>query len=282
MYKFEISADTPQELQDMILEFAHNTVKNNNPSTYIDDDQINFPFEKTPPPYPPVTVAEIVPVTSASGGAPAGALLQPPPITALAPPEIVPLTSPTGNTVVGSTDNRGMPWDARIHSSSKELNKDGSWRNKRGVDKTVLKQIEQELLNSPQIVAVPLAVPPPPPAAVHVEMPTFDDRNKATPWENVVPTQAVPSQPVAQPTYDDGIKVPQGTRPAHSLSTFKNNLTVILADLINEGKITKEYIQELQTYFKVKNIWNVLGSEAGCIELYNTFGQAGLITMVDQ
>lgn len=43
-------------------------------------------------------------------------------------------------------DKRGMPWDERIHASSKSINADGTWRNKRGIDKETLEAVEKELL----------------------------------------------------------------------------------------------------------------------------------------
>ena len=42
-------------------------------------------------------------------------------------------------------DSRGLPWDERIHASTKATNGDGSWRNKRGVDKALLEAVEAEL-----------------------------------------------------------------------------------------------------------------------------------------
>lgn len=42
-------------------------------------------------------------------------------------------------------DAAGLPWDDRIHSSSKEkLVKDSTWKLKRGVDKTVVAQVEAQ------------------------------------------------------------------------------------------------------------------------------------------
>lgn len=42
-------------------------------------------------------------------------------------------------------DKDGLPWDDRIHSSSKAKNADGSWRLKRGVDTTLVTAVEREL-----------------------------------------------------------------------------------------------------------------------------------------
>lgn len=44
-------------------------------------------------------------------------------------------------------DKRGMPWDERIHASSKSINADGTWRNKRGIDKETLEAVEKELFS---------------------------------------------------------------------------------------------------------------------------------------
>jgi len=45
-------------------------------------------------------------------------------------------------------DKDGLPWDARIHSSSKAKNADGSWRVKRGLTDTLKAQVEAELKSS--------------------------------------------------------------------------------------------------------------------------------------
>lgn len=45
-------------------------------------------------------------------------------------------------------DKRGVPWDERIHASSKALNKDGTWRYRRNLDEAIRKSVEEELLLS--------------------------------------------------------------------------------------------------------------------------------------
>jgi hypothetical protein len=61
--------------------------------------------------------------------------------------------APAGARVV---DINGLPWDHRIHSSSKELNRDQTWRAKRGVDKALVAQVEAELR---AVMNIPPAVP---------------------------------------------------------------------------------------------------------------------------
>lgn len=93
----------------------------------------------------------------------------------------VPSTVPAG-----ASDADGLQWDERIHSSSKALNADGTWRRRRNLDPAVLAAVEQELrgTSAPVVPPVPSApaVPPPPPI----------------PGVAVVP----PVPPVAGVTYD--------------------------------------------------------------------------------
>lgn len=54
-------------------------------------------------------------------------------------------------------DSEGLPWDGRIHSSSKEkLVKDSTWKLKRGVDKTLVEQVKAELRG---VMAIPTTAP---------------------------------------------------------------------------------------------------------------------------
>lgn len=85
--------------------------------------------------------------------------------------------------VTPSVDRSGLPWDERIHSSSKNFTADGSWRKKRGVDDALVAQVEGQLK---QVMSLPApaapaaaAVPPPPPPAGPALVPTpanMDDR----------------------------------------------------------------------------------------------------------
>lgn len=98
-------------------------------------------------------------------------IIPPPP-----PPEasIAPAAAPTVGVIV---DKSGLPWDGRIHASTKAKNADGSWRYKRGLDAAALAQVESELK---ALMAIPAAgpqlvpAPPPPPAAAAVPPPPGD------------------------------------------------------------------------------------------------------------
>jgi hypothetical protein len=77
---------------------------------------------------------------------------------------VPPATSTPSVSTAGVTlDKDGLPWDARIHASSKAQNADGTWRLKRGLAKDHLDKVTAELR---QVMAIPAGgpqlVPPPP------------------------------------------------------------------------------------------------------------------------
>lgn len=69
-------------------------------------------------------------------------------------------------------DSAGLPWDERIHSSSKNTVADGTWRRKRGVDEALVASVEVELrallgnapaagAGAPMVESAPIAPVPP-------------------------------------------------------------------------------------------------------------------------
>jgi len=48
-----------------------------------------------------------------------------------------------------AADSAGLPWDDRVHSSSKALNADGTWRKRRGVTDETVAAVEAELRGQP-------------------------------------------------------------------------------------------------------------------------------------
>lgn len=66
--------------------------------------------------------------------------------------DVVPLPNNTGvetapNTAGVELDSAGLPWDARIHASTKTKKADGTWTQRRGVDKQDVAAIEAQLRN---------------------------------------------------------------------------------------------------------------------------------------
>ena len=103
-----------------------------------------------------------------------------------APPPGPTAGAPTGAAPTASvvTDKNGLPWDARIHASSKTMNADGSWRGRRNTDAHIIASVEAELR---ALMAIPapapasiapvainsVAVPPPPGPAATVSPTTL-------------------------------------------------------------------------------------------------------------
>jgi hypothetical protein len=88
-------------------------------------------------------------------------------VTAPAPTAHAAPSSPANGVML---DKRGLPWDARIHSSSKAILSNGNWRNMRGVDAALVAQVEAELYATmkaaPAAIVMPAApVVPAPPSA---------------------------------------------------------------------------------------------------------------------
>jgi len=224
MYKFEISADSPQELREKMMEFAAEISSQNEPepvSEYIDEvptfvEPMSFPIEV-------VVVEEEEPTPG-------------------------PKDTPT-------VDSAGVIYDRKIHSSSRNVTSDGTWRSKR-----TTKNVQPEVVQAP-----PMVIPPAPVAAVQVEVPTF------------VQPVVVVEKPVQKPKYEE-IPIPAGTRPAYDLASFTNNLNLIFANLIHEGKIDRPYVESLKKHFEVKEIWNITADGKKTAELYDLFGKYGLIT----
>lgn len=127
------------------------------------------------------------------------------PVAPTAPASTTP--APTTPNSEIATDNAGMPWDRRIHSESKSINKtDGLWRTKRGVDPELVKSVEAELRNV-------MTIPKPDPAPT----PTVD------------PAPVAPTAPTA----------PVAPASAQASTTPKNlgELMIVAQQLVASGKI---------------------------------------------
>lgn len=188
-------------------------------------------------------------------------------------------------TAIPQTDSRGLKWDERIHSAERSFNKDGSWRNKRGVDKTLLAQVEAELKGSAQQTTVlPLPTPPPAPQTAN-DAPVFvAPPSPAAIAQVAQPTPPVQAAAVVQQAPPPPTPLPIGTH-SHTLETFKENIVHTFAMLVNAGKINQDYIDQLVNYFKGKDpkvdeVFKIARNEACTKELFDLFVRAGFITAV--
>lgn len=144
-------------------------------------------FGGTPAPLPlgatpaPFTVAAVpfstapvaTPILTNPANAPIQLAPNPAPV-AVAPSAPVAASTPANGVEL---DKNGLPWDARIHGSTKTKNSDGTWRAKRGVDNALVLQVNNELWQLMGAPAAPLTHAPatattPAPQAGHATMPT--------------------------------------------------------------------------------------------------------------
>lgn len=139
--------------------------------TFADGKASGFASEEEPVPAPPA-----IDPAAAFGKIPTGAISEVAPSVEIpnpthagnaVPTSVPPATSiPSVSTVGVTLDKDGLPWDVRIHASSRAQNADGTWRLKRGLAKDHLDKVTAELR---QVMAIPspgpqLVPPPPPPA----------------------------------------------------------------------------------------------------------------------
>jgi len=132
---------------------------------------------------------------AAAPAAPAAAPAAPTIPTIPVPDEVVEAATYVGEVDPHERDADGLPWDGRIHSESRARNKDGTWRQRRNLDRDLLTTVEAELrgVTTPASVVVP-----PPPPLVAVAPPALVAA--APPALVVVPPVPAPSPLPAAPT----------------------------------------------------------------------------------
>jgi len=171
------------------------------------------------------------------------------------------------NAIISELDSNGVPWDKRIHAATKTKKKDGTWKNKRGLESDVLAQVETELkqmvhqaANPPQVPAAPVS------EATPVVTPQVEQ-----PVNTPAPVVEAPA-PVAPPQPNMGLG------NGHSFETFKQNFPMIISSLISEGKIDQKYINQLNEHFGVTEIWNITDEDKA--QVFEGFVGFGFIQKV--
>jgi hypothetical protein len=137
-------------------------------------------------------------------------------------------------------DKRGLPWDQRIHASTKTKKADGTWTARRNIDPALVPRVEAELLQlmstaratdppaPPAAPAAPVQAPPAPPApGLHIPTLGTPPAPAAAP---AAPVQAPPAPPASAPA------VP------NQPNTFAELMTA-LTPLMASGRVTMEVIE---------------------------------------
>ena len=107
----------------------------------------------------PIPPAPAVPAVPSAASAPAAASV---PSAGGSDAALPPAAPPNPSNAL---DSAGMPWDHRIHATTKTKNGDGTWRAKRGVDEKLVADVVEQ--NKRLMAIAPPAIPvaPIPPAA---------------------------------------------------------------------------------------------------------------------
>lgn len=182
----------------------------------------------------------------------------------------------TPNATPPALDSAGIPHDERIHAGSKGVNKDGTWKRKRGVDDATVAAVESELRQ--KIAAMPVATPAvgapvtlaPMPGGVpliangEVAAPTTTPPVPAMPGAAV---SSVPPMPqgdnaaqVTPPT--PAIQMPSNPQPADAvpfvMPTDFNQFMQVVQTGMQAGKIDNDYlaalVQEINGAYAQHNI----------------------------
>lgn len=175
------------------------------------------PARVSPPPVPAPSTAAAAPLPTApaeqQAGAPAAPSVPRPPVPA-APTPPVPTAPVSTGSPAPAVDSRGLPWDERIHSSSKATNADGSWRARRNMtdeQKAAVPGIEAELrarIGGKPVIAVPAGAG----ATAIIIDPSAGQSVSAAPLPPVPPVPA----PTA-PAPDGGTDASDSAAPANAV-----------------------------------------------------------------
>lgn len=180
-----------------------------------------------------------------------------------------------------------VPWDARIHSSSKSKVKSGAWKKRKGVAEDLYISVMAELQSGGDQPAPVIATPPAPlPTMAPVVPPLIQESPMVQPTQPLAPPVMTPvaqppvaQPPVAPPNYTPA-PVPDSTKPAHNFDTFKSNFAQVMAQLKGEGHLTPEYIGSLNEHFGVSELWELASDDVKLGELFQNFADFGWVTKV--
>jgi len=155
-----------------------------------------------------------------------------------APVTVAPTASgaaPTANAPAVELDKTGLPWDERIHASTKSKLKSGEWKEKRGVDPALIASVTAELR------AIPTGAPAPVdnPAAVFGAGAPVD--NPAAVFGAGAPAPALPQAPAP-------------TAPAGGDPTTFEQLMPRLTPAISSGQLSPLALQNACTSMGLANV----------------------------
>ena len=157
-------------------------------------------------------------------------------------------------------DGDGVPWDARIHSSNKQLTKGGAWRKMRNVNEAEYQRITAELKSRQAGVnavtaagtAPPMMTPPGyPPVAIPASPPAMP----AMPQPMPAPAPVAAPAPVPTPAPAAGM----------GFGEFMAKYTTA----VNEGKCTPADLQGYLTAMAINTLGDLNSDPAKTLQLHD-------------
>lgn len=149
---------------------------------------------------------------------------------------------PTSTGAGVELDADGLPWDSRIHSSSKAKTQKGVWKKKKGVSDDIKDKVESELR---QLMAAPTTEPASSPAPV------------TPPPAPAEPQQPVPTPPPADvptpPTTEPAPVTPPPAETNDAPSTFAEFLKAVFAK-VQSKETSIETVNEIVNKHGVANM----------------------------
>lgn len=154
---------------------------------------------------------------------------------------IVGTVSTTGNE--GEFDSAGMPWDERIHASTKTKNADGKWKKRKGVDDAVTLAVEAELKGGS-------------PAVQQVQAPIASTLDRLEQTMGVSPNVAAPAGFAAPADVPTGVIA--NAAPAVNVSApIAAPAPAAVAPPVTQAPIARDYkglMQQISNLFHSKSI----------------------------
>ena len=165
-----------------------------------------------------------------------------PPVPSAPTAATAPTAAPAGS-AAPQLDTRGLPWDGRIHASTKVFVADGSWRQKRGTPPELVAQVEAELR---QVMGIPAPAPAAPPAVPAV--PVVNSVFAAGAAAAGLPPPVLVPPPVEAP-----VSQPPAEAPAAGLPQTFGDLMLWLTPHMPH-KVTPEKLNETLGAFGVPSL----------------------------
>lgn len=168
--------------------------------------------------------------------------------------------------VSGQTDSEGLPWDARIHSSSKGKTTNGVWKAKRGRTEEEYTAVKSQLLLGLQMSAPTAPVSMTPPVInQYASVPVQQAVAIAPPVLAAVPL--APVQQYAPPEIPAPVQLAQPVfNPVQEANTFQSVINRMNAGF-QRGSMTPEHVTSLMTQLNqsfgtnVNNVTEIANSQ---------------------